>query len=207
MLRSLNKLLGSTILAKDGELGKIHDFLFDDRAWTVRYLDIETGSWLSSRRVLLSPSAAGRPDWEKLVVPVDLTMDQVRNSPDIDTAKPVSRQEEIAMVRHYGWAAYWTMEPPLLPVQEWTVTPSAPEGDPHLRSVREVATYGATTGDEEIGRIDDFIMEDANWFIRYLVVNTGSWFSGQKLLLSTRWVGTVSWPHKQILFARSLDEM
>ncbi len=208
MLRSLNSLLGSTILAKDGEIGKVHDFLFDDRAWTVRYLVVETGRWLSSRRVLLSPSASGRPDWEKLVVPVDLTMDQVRGSPEVDTDQPVSRQQEVALAWHYGWPAYWMLvpDPPPVPPLVPEETPKT-QGDPHLRSVREVASYAAKATDGEIGSIDDFILEDANWFLRYLVVNTGSWFSGQKLLLSTRWVRSISWQNRQVLLALSLEEM
>lgn len=205
MLRSLNGVFGSTILSKDGELGNLQDCLFDDRTWTVRYMVVETGSWLSSRRVLLSPSITGRPDWDKRVLPVDLAIDQVRNSPDVDTAKPVSRQEEIAMSQHYGWPAYWSMEPLFMPVPMPEDLPAS--ADPHLRSAREVSGYQVHTTDAEIGRIDDLILEDANWSIRYLAVNTGSWFSGQKLMLSTRWSGSISWSHRQVRLVRSIEEL
>ena len=208
MLRSLNTVLGSTIHAKDGELGHVHDGLFDDRAWAIRYLVVETGSWLSSRRVLLAPSVAGRPDWDKRVLPVELTMDQVRHSPDVDIAKPVSRQQEIAMSQHYGWLSYWAAEPPFFP--QPVLEPAAPipeEGDPHLRSVKEVCAYDVKATDGDLGRVNDMIMEDANWVIRFMAVSTGSWFSGQKLLLPTRLVGSISWSHRHVLLAQSRDEL
>ena len=68
---------------------------FDDRQWVVRYLIVETGSWLASRKVLISPFAIDHPDWTGKVLPVSITKEQVKNSPDIDTDKPVSRQNEV----------------------------------------------------------------------------------------------------------------
>lgn len=206
MLRNLNSLLGSVIRAVDGDLGHVHDFLFDDRGWTIRYIVVEAGNWISSQQVLVSPTAAGKPDWDKRVVPVNLTMDQVRKSPDVDTATPVSRQEEIAMSQYYGWPAYWSMDPPLVPVVvPGHVIPA--DGDPHLRSMREVITYQVQAVDGELGNMDDLIMEDSTWYIRYLVANTGSWLSGQKLLVSTRWVGSILWSQRQILLAHSREEL
>ncbi len=207
MLRSLKDLFGSTIHATDGELGHVHDFLFDDHTWTLRYFVVETAGWLLSRRVLLSPFVVGCMNWEKREVSVDLTQNQVRNSPDVDTAKPVSRQEEIAICQHYRWPAYWTVEAPPVPLPVPDIPVPDREGDPHLRSLREVATYDAKATDGDIGKIDDLIMDDTNWFIRYLVVSAGHGFSGQKLLLSTRWVGSISWNNKQVLLIHSRDEM
>lgn len=209
MLRNLNSLLGSVINAVDGNLGHIHDFLFDDRGWTVRYLVVETGNWLSSRQVLISPSSAGPPDWEKRVVPVSLTMEQVRNSPDVDTATPVSLQEEIAMSQYYGWPAYWSMDPPLVPVMIANAPNAvvAAGADPHLRSVKEVITYQVQAADGELGNIDDLIMEDSTWYIRYLVANTGSWLNGQKLLLATRWVGSILWSQQQVILTHSREDL
>lgn len=206
MLRNLNSLFGSVIYATDGELGHVHDFLFDDRGWTIRYIVVETGGWLSSRQVLISPAAAGKPDWERRVVPVSLSMEQVRNSPDVDTATPVSLQEEIAMSQYYGWPAYWSMDPPLVPV----IVPGQPvaaEGDPHLRSVREVVTYQVDAADGQLGEIDDLIIEDSNWFLRYLVVKTGGWLNEKQLLITTRSVGSIQWSRRQVVLAQAFDDM
>ena len=107
MLRSMNDLKNYAIEASDGTLGHVKDFYFDDQAWVVRYLVVETGSWLSSRKVLISPISIGEPDWEQRTLPVALTKEQVRNSPDIDTDKPVSRQHEKRYFGYYGYPYYW----------------------------------------------------------------------------------------------------
>ena len=200
MLLNLTSLFGVSVLAKDGNIGHVRDVLFHDRSWVVRYFVVETGSWFSGRRVLLSPFIFLQPEWEKRVLPVDLTIEEVRQSPDVDTDLPVYRQQEIAMTRHYGWPAYWTMEASQLPGEK-----SEPEGDPDLRSANEILTYKVKTSDGDLGRMDDLVVEDANWFIRFLVLSTGSWFEGQKLLVATRWVGSVSWANKEVVVPHSRD--
>ncbi len=209
MLRNLSSLFGSTIHATDGDLGHIRDFLIDDRGWIVRYIVVETGNWLSSRHVLISPNAAGPPDWEHRLIPVNLTMNQVRNSPDIDTAKPVSLQHEIAMSQYYGWPAYWPLEPPLIPVRSIGPqdTDLNEEGDPHLRSVQEVLRYKALASDGELGIVSDFIMQDATWSIRYLAVTSGSWLGGRELLIRTWQAGEISWANREVIFTHPKDEL
>ena len=73
MLYRVEHLRGYTIRAIDGDIGTVDDILFDDRGWVVRYVVADTGGWLSSRRVLLSPSVLERPDRLALALPVRLT--------------------------------------------------------------------------------------------------------------------------------------
>ncbi len=107
MKRSIKSLIGYTMGATDGEIGKVKEFYFDDESWTIRYLIVETGSWLSGRKVLISPDALLTPDWQQKVFPVNLTKKQIKNSPHIDTEKPVSRQQEMKLYEHYPWTSYW----------------------------------------------------------------------------------------------------
>ena len=85
--------------ASDGEIGKVAEFYFDDDSWTIRYLILKTGNWWSGRELLISPQAIKKNTWETGMFPVDLTKEQIRNSPDIDTQKPASRQQEIELSR------------------------------------------------------------------------------------------------------------
>ncbi len=107
MLRSTKDLQGYAIHATDGTIGHLKDFYFDDEMWIVRYLVVDTGKCLEGRKVLISPIAIGQPNWEENVLPVTLTKEQVKNSPDIDTDKPVSRQHEIHYFGYYGYPFYW----------------------------------------------------------------------------------------------------
>ena len=107
MLRSIKDLEGFAVGATDGTIGHVKDFYFDDRAWIVRYLVVDAGAWLSSRKVLISPISIGRPDWAERLLHVSITKEQVRQSPDIDTDKPVSRQHEMQFSGYYGYPYYW----------------------------------------------------------------------------------------------------
>ena len=65
MLRSVKQLYGDKLAASDGEIGQVKDFYFDDQSWVVRYLVADTVSWLSGRKVLISPHAFGSFDRAK----------------------------------------------------------------------------------------------------------------------------------------------
>jgi len=95
MKRSVKSLTGYLMGASDGEIGKVIDFYFDDKTWAIRYLIVETGDWLSGRKVLISPQALLSTNWENGSFPINLTKEQIENSPNIDTDMPVSRQQEI----------------------------------------------------------------------------------------------------------------
>jgi len=208
MQRNVKDLSGFTIGATDGEIGKVEEFYFDDHTWTIRYLVIKTGGWLSGRRVLLSPLALLQPDWENSIFPVNLTIQQVKDSPDIDTQKTVSRQHEIELYEHYAWPYYGAdgagfyggigmsgMIDSRIPFEEVIAEQhmESEPGDPHLRGTDEVIGYHIHAIDGEIGEVEDFIINSETWAIDYLVVDTGSWFSGKKVILSPEWIKQVKW--------------
>ena len=73
MLQVGSALEGYAIEASDGRIGTVSDFLFDDRTWKVRWLVVDTGTWLTGRKVLIHPSAIGRADYERRELSVSLT--------------------------------------------------------------------------------------------------------------------------------------
>jgi len=85
MLWNASAVTGYAIAANDGRLGTVSDFLFDDTRWWVRWLVVDTGKWLSGRKVLLPLSTLGHPDPRQREFAVELAMQQVKGSPDIDT--------------------------------------------------------------------------------------------------------------------------
>lgn len=199
MLKSASRLENLALRASDGVLGKVKDFLFDDRLWVIRYLAADTGQWLPGRRVLIIPSALQEPDATDDVLPVALTKEQIQNSPGIAEDKPVSRQREEELHAHYGWAPYWAgpeaayFAARAAQSQEQEREAAETPGDPHLRSVAEVSGYHIEAADGEIGHVEDFIVEDRTWWIRYLVVDTKNWLPARKVLVSPQWFHRVSW--------------
>lgn len=206
MLRRLKDLRGYNIHCKDGELGNSYEFYFDDESWTIRYLVADTGKWLPGRLVLISPESLGQPGWDTKIFPVNLTQKQVENSPEISKHQPVSRAKEKLLGDYYGWPPYWaaarmpgTVMPPasavpLMPVEEKEQREAA---DEHLRRTREVIGYKVSASDRIVGHVDDFIVDDENWKIRYLVVNLRKWFhwlpGGKKVLVAPAWIESIVW--------------
>ena len=204
MLRSLNNLTSFAIGATDGEIGKVHSFLFDGSKWIIRYLVADTGTWLPGRKVLIAATALGEPNWDGRVFPVALMRDQVKNAPGIEVDKPVSRQREIELHQYYNWAPYWggafgpvTMAAPRKAGSEKEVAEAA-KGDPNLRMTREVKGYRIHASDGDIGHVDDFIASDEDWVIRYLVVGTRNWLPGRSVLISPEWVREIRWGEKRV---------
>lgn len=226
MLRKVSSLNGYAIQATDDELGKVKEVYFDDERWGVRYLVVETGSWLSSRKVLISPySITGVDDLEE-VVHVSLTRDQVKNSPEIDTHQPVSRQLETEFSEYYGFGSYWS-GPYLWGVGGYPLYP-APDGatavgetpeelaaraasnpeDVHLRSSEQVTGYHIAGTDDEIGHVEDFICDDETWAVRYLLVDTRNWWpGGKKVLLATHWIERIDWTESMVWTTLTRDQI
>lgn len=213
MLRSLAKELQQfTISGTDGEIGRVDDFLFDDRQWVVRYLVVDTGTWLPGRRVLISPRAISAVHTDRGIVELNLTRQKIQDSPHVDTQKPVSRLQEAAFDSYYEYPTYWGVlgdpgapavwaHPPgatLPPLPPAGGENSGAAGDPHLRSTREVAGYTLQATDDEIGHVKDFVAEDDGWAIRYLVVDTANWFGGKNVLISTDWVRRLEWEASKV---------
>lgn len=218
MLRSGNDLKGLTIGAADGEVGTVDEFLFDDERWAVRYMVVNTAGWLLKELVLLSPRSIQGVDWEGRRVAVSLRRQQVEDAPPIAADEPVSRQMEAELASYYGYQPYWygpglwgaagypfgagMGASPMAATMAATERERAPEtaerGDPHLRSTREVKGYAIRARDGEVGEVSDFLMDDERWAIRYLVVDTGGWWSGRKVLIAPLWATAVSWEDKVV---------
>ena len=205
MLRNTSAIDGYFIAASDGHLGTVSDFLFDDVSWLVRWLVVDTGNWLSGRKVLLPAFALGHLDAERREFAVRLTMQQVKDSPDIDTKRPVSRQMEANIYDYYGWSPYWSTglymggygfgygrrhsaiaSHGIHAARGRYRRCRRSDDDPHLRSIEAITGYHIHASDGEIGHVDDFLVEDADWSIHYLVVDTKNWWPGKKVLISPR---------------------
>ena len=196
MLRNLKSLAGFRIAAKDGDIGEVEDFYFDDSLWSIRFIVVDTGRWLSGRKVLISPEAVFGPNWEREELGVNLTRQQVEASPDIDTKKPVSRQQLADLSIYYGWAPLklaYQSPPPMDAVEATLEAEKEGKPEPHLRSMSEVLDYKVEAADGEVGHLEDLVVDDSEWVIRYMVVDTGHWLVGHKVIISPDWSEEINW--------------
>ena len=214
-LRNAKELLGYAVRATDGNIGTVADVYFDDERWTVRYLVVDTGGWLTNRKVLISPRAVGVPEWNARVLPVSLTKSQVEKSPDIDTNKPVSRQHEAEHLGYYEYPFYWggsglwgmgeypgDLSSQIAIEAELRANERAPvpavSGDSHLQSFNAVLGYHIHATDGEIGHVDDLLVDERSWAIRDLIVNTSNWWGGHKVLIAPGSIRAVNWPDASV---------
>lgn len=219
MLRNVKDLRGYAIRGTDGVIGTVDDFYFDDEDWGIRYLVVNTGSWLSGRKVLISPIALGHPGWMARQLAVALTRAQVERSPDIDTRKPVSRQCEAESLRYYGYPYYWggaglwgmgaypgslttegRIEEELRTQRTHSTSTSA---DCHLRSSNAVIGYHIEATDGDIGHVEDLVVDDYTWAITYLIVTTSNWWGGHRVLVAPRWIKDMSWLEAKVSVDRT----
>jgi sporulation protein YlmC with PRC-barrel domain len=208
MLRNMQELKSYAIGATDGEVGKVVDIFIDDQSWVVRYLVVDTGSWLTSRKVLISPYAVLRADWDDKRLPVRLTQEQVKNSPDIDTDMPVSRQHEMAYADYYRYPYYWggdglwgdglyyPIEPERSDAAELHAQAERARhqsDDPHLRSCLSVVGHHIHASDGDIGHVQGMLVDEETWTVRYLIVDTSNWWMGHTVLVPPEWISNVNW--------------
>lgn len=197
MLNKATTLTGYSLQALDGEIGKVKDFYFDDRSWSIRYLVADTGEWLVGRQVLISPhSLAGIFGGEDRVA-VKLTKTQIEHSPALNSDQPVSQQFEQEYYGFYGLPIYLGFEHDRMKVGDPVILKK--HGDSDLRSMRDVAGHHVQALDGEIGHVEDFLIDDEAWLIRYLIVHTRDWLPGRKVLISPKWIERISWSQREVV--------
>ena len=213
MLRKLSALRSLAINATDGEIGSVKDSYFDDQRWVLRYIVVDTTRWLPGREVLISPFSVNGIDWERELLDVSISREQVKSSPPIDFDKPVSRQQEAAFLDYFDYPYYWggsmmwgvsaspaLMRPPSANAEEHLMARRETEqqSDPHLRSEKRVTGYHIEAEDGMIGHVEDFLLDEQTWALRYFIVDTRNWLPGRRVLLATDWIEDVSWDKRVV---------
>ena len=216
MLRSANEVRGYKLQALDEDVGTCEDFLFDDRWWTIRHMLSNTGGWMIGKKVLISPMMINRPDWKTHTIFLDVSKEKIETCPSVLEDEPVSREHERKISRHYAFPYYWagtglwgpTAYPDAtVPVHtdseveklfELDKESVEDKNENHLRSLKEVTGYDIKAKDGNIGHVEDFIMDDETWALRYVIVDTRNWLpGGKKVLLPLTMAESVSWERSE----------
>lgn len=207
MLFKAKALASYKLKGKDGEIGKAKEFYFDDKYWAIRYLVADTGGWLTGRKVLISPYSLISINEKEEHIVVNLNEKQIEESPSLESDKPVSRQFESLYYDYYKIPTYWTGSymwgayPFIMREDEELKKEKQQQQDswdPHLRSTKDVTGHHIQAHDGEIGHVEDFIIDDETWAIRYLIIDTKNWWGGKKVLISPEWIDRISWKESKV---------
>ena len=203
MLIATQAIFGCSLENGEQTVGTVKDLFFDGKTWIVRHLVVDTGSWLSGRRVLLPPSLLEQRDWPNRRLWIPLTKEQVKDCPPVETHLPVSRRKETEQPQYFVWNLVGVIT---------EITASAAlagsdadeQADRDLRSANELTGATILTGyqveadDGYFGHVADLIVDDetgasAKWEIRYLIVDTHRWLPGKKVLIAAKWAKSIEW--------------
>jgi sporulation protein YlmC with PRC-barrel domain len=217
MLEKPGTVYGFSVEAEDGTIGEVTSFLFDDRDWNVKYLIVDTGKWLSGRKVLLSPECIDIPIWDEERIPAKVNKKKVEKSPEVDLGAPLSEDYLVELNKYYGWVPLRagilpaTLVPipgaalPLTETIEYKITDESGleehreiEENRHLRTTREVCGYLVISKGDEVGSVEDFLLDTKQWCLRYFIVDIGGWLKDQKRLISTEWIDSIDWLNRTI---------
>lgn len=206
MLYRAKTLSSYKLKGKEGKIGSVEEFYFDDKFWTVRYLVADTGNWFVGKQVLITPYLLTEVDEEESIIRVNLTEEEVENFPTLDSDKPVSRQFEESYYNYFRLPAYWNGRhmwgawPYIMREQQEAIVDAKVEEswDPHLRSTKSVTNYGIHAKDGEIGHVEDFVIDEESWAIRYFIIDTKNWWGGKKVLISPHWIDRISWDELKV---------
>jgi sporulation protein YlmC with PRC-barrel domain len=225
MFHKVKELKKYGIQATDGNIGTVHDFYIDDKHWTTRYLIVDTLKWLLGRKVLVSPMSIQQVNMTEGNVEVSLDKDKIKDGPDIDLDKPVSKQFELEFGSYYGYPPYWRgtgfWGPYFYPGELARVRKPNPaeneniadvdeienKDESNLRSLKEVTEYNINAKDGELGHVEDFIIDDKTWSIRYIVIDTKNWWPGKQVIVSPDWITDVSWRENTVYVDLTKDEI
>jgi len=211
MLNKAKTLKNYKLSCIDGEIGKVKEFYFDDHFWAIRYLIVNTGNWLTGRQVIISPYALDGVNIEEQSITINLTKNQIENSPSLYNDEPISRQYEEDYYKYYEWPVYWGgpnmwgtngLYPCIEGSQDQEKLMGSPQvheqWENHLHIASDVIGYDIQATDGTIGHVEDFIIDDKTLAIRYLIIDTKNWLPGKKVLISPKWIERVSWDESKV---------
>jgi hypothetical protein len=206
MFYEVKTLMKYSLCGLDGSIGHVKDVLFDDQKWVVRYLVADTGKWLRDRKVLIKPEFLENVDHELQCLSVKLNKKQIEDSPPLSSDMPVNCQYDRLYDRFFS-TFEGLRELPVMRANTTDLDVKTAEErhmeerswDEHLRSAVASSGFEVEAVDGEAGCVDDLIVDEQGWKIRYLIVKTQKWWPGKKLLVSPLWIDKMSWGTSKLL--------
>lgn len=196
----LNTVYGSSLQAKNGEIGSIDDVYFDDKDWKIRYLITDNSNFLPGRRVLISPASTDKINFERKAIQVKLSKKDIEKSPVVNQGLLPSRETEIELKSYYNWPVYWGSGF-LIGAGDLRENQASMRGskkeievESNLKSCNEIMGFSIESKNKTIGYLNNYLFDDESWEIRYLVVDTKNWLlKERKILLAIDWIEKFDW--------------
>jgi hypothetical protein len=225
-LHKLSDLIRDTLLLNDGSVATVVCIYFDDQSWKVRHFVVRVDGQDPGREVLIPPQVIRRLTEQSSSLTIGLTRRQLESAPSADSQLPISRHHELQISNQvdqpslrsrtaldsarpwdficFGWPPHQVQgllfDPTIDPSR--LIQPHQPRAipaQPHLRSSQAVKGYRLHARNGQIGHLEDFILEEPDWNVRYLEIGTRNWLPGKHVLMPPTWIRDMNWALHQVL--------
>ncbi len=203
MLIALSQMVGSVVQGTDQRLGTLSNIVFDGQHWVVRYVVIDTSNWFPGHEIPLRPTELNDLQWGEHRVSAQLSKSQAELGPRTKFPDPMARQMQRELSQYYQLPIYWSVDPiyaAAVPELHVSADQSSEIEKMQLdvRSGNEIHSYDIHATDGLFGTVHDLIVDDEFWVVRYVVVDTGHWLPGRKVIFATSWIDRISWTERAL---------
>jgi hypothetical protein len=188
MITTAKQIRGCQVCSTDVPVGRVEDILFDDRTWLLRNLVVRIGNLFHRRRVLIGLGQVLRADWPARRVDLGISITQVHAAPPLESDPPVAVRRQREDAKYLAWDAYWA----------GVFDGPADPGDPNLQSTYATTGHRVEGADKDSGRIENFVVDDREWRIRYLIVGVRRGIHPRHVLIAPTWVESISWDEHKV---------
>lgn len=216
MLRSLNVLMNFTIHFGDDEVGKVTDIYIDKSTWSLRYLILDTGKWLSGKTIIVSTQNLDKFDTDNQTITIHRSLNDVESSPEFKNLETLTRKFEENLFAHYQWVPYWTAQgiaqsgaaPVVLPVQDANEDTdiSSSRKEPDLLTFEDIKSYEVVHEDQTLGWVKDGIYDDGSWDIHSIIFDTGKTLREKIIEVPVKRISSININDKHVLTEMSRQE-
>lgn len=216
MLLHYSWLTTYTVIGNDGEIGEVVDVYFDEEMWTVRYIVVKTGAKFLSEKLFVSPVSIDKIDHSDELIRLGITKDEAQNAPDPGD-EPVNRKYELDFSLYNKINPYWIGSGAWgtantareMAQQEVQILESDLEEDEsHVHEAKQVTKYELAVTDGSFGKIDDLLIDESSFKIKYFIADTRKWLpGGKKVLISPQWIEGIEWVAARIKINVTRDQI
>jgi hypothetical protein len=178
MLKNVDTFKNNEVHASDGMIGIIRDLYFDTQDLILKFMVIDTQSWLENREILISPESVKRFNWDRNKFDLGLLKRRIEQSRVISIDEPAGPGGRKQSREYYFLSTYWDSE-------------RAGGNLAHLLKDSELKRFDICLSDGRIGGTAGIIIEESTWKVEFIIVDADSMEAGKLVPLPAGWINRI----------------
>ena len=201
-MEHLAKIIGYSVVGRDGVLGNLSDIYFCDKTWVVKHFVVDHGNFIdffkkNKQSTLIPIPTVFGVNQQNRTFSVGLTKKELRSFPNQGKEATVSEQMKEGVSDAYNWFQSLSDTSLFRFATSKVLSKEIKEKvDTNLRSVGELVSYSVDISNGEEGKIVDFVVQhdEEPWKITEVVVRTKTLLSNeQRFLIKPGEIRSLEW--------------